>query len=226
MKQVTARASVIPLILALAISASPGHAQPVAPAMAEPEPTLPSLHELLQPGQPAKSGECTVVADAQMPLVASFGRFTTPVITDEQPLMMLVDSGAGGSALSPRTAASLHLETDTDRRVRLNGVGGQLDVQYPVILHSLRFGSVTLENYDVLTANIERPERENDAAAPVGLIGTDLLSRFDVELDLPNHRMTLYRVSSCSGNFIPRSGRHDTFMASVAATRHSSFRCS
>jgi hypothetical protein len=76
---------------------------------------------------------------------------------------------------------------------------------------------VNLENYDVLTANIERPERENDASAPVGIVGTDLLSRFDVELDFPNHRMTLYRVSSCAGNFIPWSGHYDTFMASITA---------
>ncbi|MFM0047275.1 retropepsin-like aspartic protease [Paraburkholderia sediminicola] len=217
MNMIAARAVFISVMPALALFASQAEAQTTG----EQATSLPKLSEMLQPLQPAHPGGCTVVADAQMPLMESHGRFVTPVIIDLQPLMMLVDSGASSSALSPRTTASLHLDEDTDRRAHLNGVGGQMDVQHPVILRSLKFGSLNLENYDVLTANIVRPEQENDAAAPVGLIGADLLSRFDVELDFPNHRLTLYRVSSCSGNFIPWSGRYDMFMARHAS--HNAF---
>ncbi len=211
----TVHALVVPLMLAFSISGSQADAQmtgdPVAP--------LPQHSDFLQPLLAAKPVECTVVADAQMPLMESHGRFVTPVIIDQQPLMMLVDSGSGGTALSPRMAASLHLDEDTDRRIRVNGSGGEMDVQHPVTLHSIRFGSVNLENYDVLSVNIVRPEQESDASSAVGLIGADLLSRFDVEFDFPNHRMTLYRVSSCSGRVLPWTGAYDSFMASRTARK-------
>jgi predicted aspartyl protease len=211
----TIRALGAHLMLAFSIFASQADAQMTGDLAA----SLPKLSDLLQPLQPAKPEGCTVVADAQMPLMPSQERFVTPVVIDQQALMMLVDSGSGGTALSPRMAASLHLDEDTDRRVRVNGSGGQMDAQYPVVLHSLRFGSVNLVDYDVLTVNIVRPERENDASSAVGLIGADLLSRFDVELDFPNHRLTLYRVSSCSGRFVPWTGAYDSFMASRTARK-------
>ncbi|MBK3815868.1 MULTISPECIES: retropepsin-like aspartic protease [Paraburkholderia] len=154
-----------------------------------------------------------------MPLIESQGRFVTPVIIEQQPLMMLVDSGAGSTALSQRTAAALHLDEDQTRSVRVNGVGGEMGTQHPVVLHSIHFGSMRLENFDVLTSNIVRPEQENDASSAVGLLGADLLSRFDVEFDFPNHRLTLYRVSSCSGRFVPWNGPYDAFIAGRTAKK-------
>lgn len=197
-------------MLALAVSESGARAQ----TLEEPETPLPQFSQLPQLPQPVNPTGCAIIADAQVPLVESHGRFVSPVVIDEQPLLMLVDTGASGTALSPRMAAALHLNQDPDRRVRVTGVGGQLDSQHPLMLHSIHFGSINLENYDVLTASIVRPEQENDASSAVGLIGADMLSRFDVELDFPNHRMTLYRVSFCSGRFVPWSGAYNVFMAS------------
>ena len=137
----------------------------------------------------------------------------SPVDIETRPFMMLIDSGAGSTALSPQTAESLNESEDRSKTVRVVGIGGHMDTQHPLVLHSLRFGSLELTDFDVLTAHIERPEVESDAAAAAGMVGLDLLSKFDVEFDFPDHRMSLYHVASCSGRFIPWSGSYDSFMA-------------
>lgn len=159
------------------------------------------------------SGDCSVVADGQMPLMEERGRMLTPVNIEGQPLMMLIDTGAGGSALSPQTAAALNEEVDSSKTVRVNGIGGQMDRQHPYILRSIRFGSLNLTDYDVLTVHIERPEAEHDGASAAGMVGLDLLSRFDVAFDFPEHRMSLYHVRSCAGRFVSWPGQFDSFKA-------------
>src|SRR5262249_20295043 len=42
------------------------------------------------------------------------------------------------------------------------------------------------------------------AGRPVaGLLGRDFLSPFDLDLDLPHHRLTLYDVHECTSGFLP-----------------------
>jgi hypothetical protein len=36
-----------------------------------------------------------------------------------------------------------------------------------------------------------------------GLLGADRLSSFDIELDIPDGKLTLWNVSHCAGNFVP-----------------------
>ncbi|WP_321899903.1 retropepsin-like aspartic protease [Paraburkholderia heleia] len=157
---------------------------------------------------------CTVLPDAQMPLIEGHGRMLSPVDIEGRPFMMLIDSGAAGTALSPQTAASLNENEDRSKTIRVGGVGGRMDgSQHPLIVHSIRFGSLNLSDFDVVTAHIERAEVESDAAAAAGMVGVDLLSRFDVEFDFPNHRLSLYHVAACSGRFAPWTGKYDAFMA-------------
>jgi clan AA aspartic protease (TIGR02281 family) len=154
-----------------------------------------------------------VLPDAKMPLIEGHGRMLSPVDIETRPLMMLIDSGAGATALSPQTAASLNESEDRSKSVRVGGIGGRMDSQHPVVVHSIRFASLDLSDYDVVTSHIERPELESDAASAAGMVGLDLLSKFDVEFDFPEHRMSLYHVASCSGRFIPWSGSYNSFMA-------------
>jgi len=42
-----------------------------------------------------------------------------------------------------------------------------------------------------------------------GLLGTDLLAAFDLALDGPAHRLTVYDVQGCTGRFLPWSRPYD-----------------
>jgi hypothetical protein len=47
------------------------------------------------------------------------------------------------------------------------------------------------------------PVNEIDGRRIAGLLGRDFLSPFDLDLDLPNHMVSLYEVNGCSGQFLP-----------------------
>ena len=51
------------------------------------------------------------------------------------------------------------------------------------------------------------------------MLGRDYLSLFDLDLDLPNRRLTLFRVRGCNGRFLPWGGHYTTLPVTVP-TRH------
>ena len=51
------------------------------------------------------------------------------------------------------------------------------------------------------------PIPETVAGHPVtGLLGADFLSPYDLDLDIPAGRLTLYSVAGCAGRFLPWTG--------------------
>ena len=158
---------------------------------------------------PAGGPACTVMRQAQLPLVESHGRFSVEVSVDDQPLAMLVDTGAQRAAVSPAAASRLQLPLDPSRTFHTIGVDGRTTGEHPRVARTVRFGPVVWPQYALQTVNIVRPEQAGDPAAPVGVIGADMLSAYDVELDFPARTLTLYAVAGCGGDFIPWTGRHD-----------------
>jgi predicted aspartyl protease len=158
---------------------------------------------------PLGGPDCKIVRQEQLPLLESHGRFSVEVSLDDQPLAMLVDTGAQRAALSRGAADRLRLPTDSSRTLRAIGVGGRTVGEHPRMARTIRFGPVVWPQYALQTVSIVRPEQAGDPAAPVGVIGADMLSAYDVELDFPARTATLYAVTGCSGDFVPWSGRHD-----------------
>ncbi|MDB5460925.1 MAG: hypothetical protein JWO72_2666 [Caulobacteraceae bacterium] len=171
-------------------------------------------------GQAARAqgagGGCRIERKARLPLTESHGRFVTTVTVNGRPLRMLVDTGAQRAALSPAMADRLRLPRDPGQTFRATGVGGRGREEHPRIAGSVAFGPATWRRYALQTAAIVRPEQAGDPAAPVGLIGADMLSAYDVEFDFPGRILTLYAVSGCTGRFVPWKGRYDAFPAEPA----------
>jgi predicted aspartyl protease len=158
---------------------------------------------------PIGGPDCKAAPQARMPLRESRGRFSVEVSLDGQPLAMLVDTGAQRAALSPQAADRLRLPIDASRTFHAIGVDGRTVGEHPRVARAIRFGPVVWPRYALQTVNVVRPEQAGDRAAPDGVIGADMLSAYDVELDFPARTLTLYAVSGCSGDFIPWPGRHE-----------------
>jgi predicted aspartyl protease len=158
---------------------------------------------------PAGGPACKVVRQDQLPLTESHGRFSVQVSVNDEAATLLVDTGAQRAALSRQAADRLKLPTDAGRTLRAIGVGGHTMGEHPRMARTIRFGPVVWPQYALQTVTIVRPEQAGDPAAPVGLIGADMLSAYDVELDFVARTATLYAVSDCSGDFVPWPGRHD-----------------
>jgi clan AA aspartic protease (TIGR02281 family) len=152
-------------------------------------------------------GTCTITKRGELPIEEVGGRFVIAAKINHQPVMMLIDSGASHGALEPGLGEALMLSEQQNKTVNISGLGGKIST-HPYVASLFEVGPVTQFNYDINLANIGTPETANNPKAPVGLIGTDTLSRHDLEFDFPNKVLRFYDVSHCSGRFIPWTGEY------------------
>jgi len=152
---------------------------------------------------------CSLGFVTRLPLNESTGWFTTTVRINDHPVIMLVDTGAAHTAISPELAKQLRLPQDRRTRLTVHGVGGNMKAAHPVIAHSFQAGKGHLVDYELMVANISGPSGKDKPDAPEGVLGLDLLSYYELEFDFPNRTLALYTPSNCSGNFVPWTGRFD-----------------
>lgn len=114
--------------------------------------------------------------------------------------LFLVDTGANTSVLNPETAARLGLEVTEDWGV-LSGLSGSASMNHAV-LPTLGLGGFALEDIEVA---VGAPGMGTQAGwMPLdGLLGTNVWSRFVMELDYPADLLVLHRPGSTP---LPRRG--------------------
>jgi hypothetical protein len=173
---------------------------------------LPLLLALLLPVLLFSRGaraDCQVETKATVPLQVAGGRITLPVQANGMTGTFVLDTGAARSLVTAESAQRLGLARDQWVGTTMGGIGG-IDTQPNADPRSLSLGGVSLTrrtlNHDhSLTVGVLPGFR---GTAIDGLLGRDYLSLFDLDLDLPNHRLTLYQVSGCSGRFLPWLGNY------------------
>jgi predicted aspartyl protease len=132
-------------------------------------------------------GETTVATLRNAPIVTLFANSSA--------LTLLLDTGAETTILTPAVAQRIGARPpQVEFQRQLHGIGG-----------SLQTGEVELRSFTIGGAPI--PWRRVHVA-PVnvtsvfsgpldGVLGADTLSSFDIDLDLPGHRMVLYGKQTC-----------------------------
>src|ERR1700742_1330617 len=97
---------------------------------------------------------CSLASVMRMPLDVSGAWFTTTAAINGHPVVMLIDTGAAHSAISPELAKQLHLPEDRHTKIVIHGVGGDMKAAHPVIAHSFRAGRGNLVDYEMVVANV------------------------------------------------------------------------
>jgi len=156
--------------------------------------------------------QCTVTKKAQIQIQENGNRFMGVVELNHKSVMMLIDSGASRAALVPDAGDAMMLYQQQRKITRIDGVGGRIE-RHPYAASILQFGPVVLLNHDMDAVNISSPNEVRNSSTPLGLIGTDVLSIFDVEFDFPNHTMSFYEVNNCDGRFLPWEGPYQDIQA-------------
>ena len=132
-------------------------------------------------------GEITVATLRNAPIVT----FTANGV----PITLLLDTGAEWTILTPAAAKRVGAETpriEFQRQIR--GLSSSLATN-EVELRSFTAGSVAIPWRRVRVAPLNVP---SVFSAPLdGVLGADTLSSFDIDLDLPHHRMTFWDKQSC-----------------------------
>jgi predicted aspartyl protease len=136
----------------------------------------------------SRVGEITVATLHNAPIVT--------LIANGAPLTLLLDTGAEWTILTPAAAKRVGAQTpriEFNRQIR--GLSGNLATN-EVELRSFTAGDVAIPWRRVRVASLNMP---SVFSGPLdGVLGADTLSSFDVDLDLPHHRMAFYGKQSCA----------------------------
>jgi predicted aspartyl protease len=132
-------------------------------------------------------GETTVATLRNAPIVTLFA--------NDRPIMLLLDTGAEGTVLTPAAAGRVGAQRPlVEFQRQLHGLAGSLATS-EVELRSFTVGGVAIPWRRVRVAPVNVSAI---FAGPLdGVVGADTLSSFDVDLDLPHYRMILYQRQTC-----------------------------
>jgi predicted aspartyl protease len=145
---------------------------------------------------PAFAQSCERRAVATTLLRNDDGFITIPVSIGGHSASMLVDTGSDTGLFTEPGADRLRLSRDPTRRTVLQGTGGTgrtvPNVSYP----DLVIGTLHLPGGSMPAGGL--PGMPVVTPPVAGLIGADVLSQFDVEFDLAQHRIVLWQFRSGS----------------------------
>jgi predicted aspartyl protease len=120
---------------------------------------------------------------------------------------LVLDTGAERTVLTTQTIRSDLLARSRLTISQLTGVTGT--VSNADVFADIRMG----------TADFQQRFAVADIAGVNGLVGGDLLSDYDVELDIPGGRVRLWQASTCRADQLPWSGPRAMLSARVMGDR-------
>lgn len=166
-----------------------GHAYEAPPSVAAPAYSTTSMRTAVDTvGCSAKPiGRITVATLSNAPIVTLFA--------NGHPVVLLLDTGAERTVLTPAVAERIGAQPPRVEFLRqMHGAAGTLSSR-EVELRSFTVSDVAIRWRRVLVAPVTMA---TIFSIPLdGLLGADVLSSFDIDLDLPHQQMLLYEKQSC-----------------------------
>jgi Aspartyl protease len=149
---------------------------------------------------------CRVDPVGTVPIELIAGHMLVTVQVNDAPATFILDTGADRTLMGDDAVRRLGLQRSEWVASTVLGLGGY--EQRPNALpRSLRLGGATLRRRTVTgdTSVTVGPLPVTEIAGhPIaGLLGRDFLSPFDLDMDLPSHKLTLYDVVGCTTGFLP-----------------------
>ena len=143
--------------------------------------------------------EATSCAEKPLAAVTVATLNRTPIVTlfaNSKPVVLLLDTGAISTVLTPDAVKRIGATAPRiEFQRQINGISGTMRTN-EVELSNFVLGGLSLAWRRVDVAPIHTPQL---FSIPLdGLLGADILSTFDVDLDLNHHAMTLHRKGSCA----------------------------
>jgi predicted aspartyl protease len=163
----------------------------------------------------AGAGGCSIERQAILPLAFHGITPIVPARINGHPVIIGIDTGSSATVLTPEAAEHFHLPRDPHHTSITRGTGGATEASN-VFLDSFGFGGASELMKTVAVVSIGGPKRD---AGMAGLIGTDVLSDYDIEFRFPDHRLILYRVNHCQKIAPPWEGRYAAVPVTISDTR-------
>jgi predicted aspartyl protease len=141
-------------------------------------------------------GVCGTIRLAETAVAMLSNQPIVKVFANNAAVLLLLDTGAEATVLTPAAAQRIgaqHAGVELGRQ--MHGITGDLPAG-ELELRNLTIGGVEVPRRRVRVGPIEIV---NALSGPLdGVLGADILRGFDIDLDLPGRRMTLYQGQSCA----------------------------
>jgi predicted aspartyl protease len=149
------------------------------------------------------------------------GQCLVPVSLDGRMARMLLDTGAERSVMSHTAAKRVGLRADRWVATTLRGAGGQLERFANVDARAARAGGIALMQ-NTTSPGLSLPVTTADLGAADGLLGSDILRHYEIDLDPAEARLSLRLPNAQPG---PRGvtlqpWRQDLLLAPVMLDGH------
>lgn len=139
----------------------------------------------------ASNKKCHIGKVVDLPITMNSLRPQIPTKINGQEAKFILDSGAFYSMISSATAAEYKLKLSPGPYgLTVVGVGGSTEVQIATV-KDFNLVGVDLKNIEFLVGGSE--------VGSAGLLGQNLLEKFDVEYDLANGVIRLFKSENCEG---------------------------
>jgi predicted aspartyl protease len=139
------------------------------------------------PGETCRMGRAT-----DLPLRMIHHHLVSAVEINGAPADLMLDTGAFGTVLTSEAVARLHLPTPDWTSAEARGIGGSRSLS---VLQTAQFKLGSLHGRNLHFAVFDSPKVLAMSQVD-GLLGMDLMSQFDIDLDLPERKVNLYSPQS------------------------------
>jgi hypothetical protein len=143
---------------------------------------------------PPPAIDCNLKMIAQMPLEVQDHLLVVPAGINGKQIHLVVDSGAERTTISDTVAEQLELPHDARYVNHAMGIGGS-STTTDVRVDRLVLGGVHFPVNRIAVGNF-RLHTERGLSAD-GLLGADILLAFDMDIDVPDGKLTLYLSRTC-----------------------------
>jgi len=153
------------------------------------------------------AGPCRLQPVADLPATLDRNRLEVAGQVNGAAVTLLIDTGAQRTVLNMATVSALQLPRSQRSVTLLNGIGGAVS------------GADVFAELDV--GHVDFRQRLAVANLPDfgGIVGGDMLSGFDLELDVPDRRVRLWRARGCHAADLPWTGPRATVPVHVTGDR-------
>ena len=144
-------------------------------------------------GAGSAAAQCRMGLVAELPVVMDGNQPLVRGAINGKPMLALADTGAFSSMVWRGAAENYSLPVRPLRGLTVGGVGGSREAQATTI-KELKLGNQARRDLNILMAGWNRPLGRSQIAM---ILGQDILSRTDVELDFANGMIRLVKPVGC-----------------------------
>jgi len=164
---------------------------------------------LLAAAAPAMaSAQCKIQSQTKVPLTLEHGRAIVTMSINETPGRFILDTGSAVTMLTPSYVRQSHVGIDSHPGQYVYTGAGNKDALPSFNVHArhIQVGEISFQDWEFGTIQGELSSDQSIS----GLLGRDFMHYFDIELDFPAGKMTVWRLFNCKDVQPPWKGDYDT----------------